>query len=182
MIYLLIKRRSSLQNLVILGFLLILVNQIYQPVVQNAGDSPRTIVDQNDIMVSVETPTNVLSGTMADIKIIMNNPKKMAIIIKSIEFSYGDYDTSTLYKSNIMYELELHDSYEQSLRVPIPEIYQLYRISETDIPISCTVAIRYTEGGVEQWTYTSYNMQIFDRFLDTENTERVFNGEPAAIT
>jgi len=179
----LLKKRTPIKNFVIIGFLLILFNQTYHPaILTGVIETPRTVSNHIDIMVTVETPTNVLSGTMADIKVIMNNPKKMNIIIKSIEFSYGDYDMSTLYKSSSMYELELHDSYEAYLQVPIPEIYQLYRVSETDIPLSCTVAIRYCEDGVEEWTYTSYNMQVFDRFLDTENTERVFNGEPVAIT
>ena len=167
-----------------LGFLLILFNQVYHSTIMTdlTVDTPRMIVNHEDVMVIVETPINVLSGTMADIKVIMNNPKKMNIIIKSIEFSYGDYGMSALYKTSSMHELVLHDSYEAYLQVPIPEIYQLYRISETDIPLSCTVAIRYAEDGVEEWTYTSYNIQVFDRFLDTENTERVFNGEPVAIT
>ena len=179
-----LKRRTSLQNLVIIGFLLILFNQVYHPTIITdvTVDTPRTIANHEDIMVTVETPINVLSGTVADIKVIMNNPKKMNIIIKSIEFSYGDFDMSTLYKSSSIYEFELHDSYEAYLQVPIPEIYQLYRVSETDIPLSCTVAIRYTEDGLEQWDYTGYNMQVLDRFLDTENTERTSNGEPVAIT
>lgn len=179
------KLTSKVHNLFIICLLIFLFNQVYYPIISprnSVNEKQRIVPNYSVIGVIVETPINVLSGTVADIKIKMSNPNYGNIIIKDIIYTFSDYDSDTLYTSKIMCELALHDSYETNLQVRMPEVYQLYRISETDVPLTCTVAVRFTENGVEEWVYTSYNIRVFDRFLDTENTERIFNSEPMAIT
>ncbi len=177
-----VKIDSSLQNLVISLVLVILFNGIYYPIIATPIEQVENPVLDSDIQLMVDSPPNVLSGTFTDIKIIMNNQRGTNIVVKGIEHSFHDSDSDMIYTVKTSLDFELWDYYETTIQLRVPESYQLDKIAETDIPVMCTVIVRYEENGVEEWVYTSYNMQLFDRFLDTENTERLFNNEPIAIT
>lgn len=176
------KIDPSLQNLVVSLLLVFLFSEVYYPIVISPVEPVTPPAINSDIQVLVESPSNVLSGTTADIKIIMNNPERLNIVVKGIEYRFSDNDYDNIYVSKTSLDFELWDHHETMLQIRIPEIYQLDKIAETDIPVSCTVVVQYEHDGVEEWTYTSYNMNIYDRFLETENTEREFNNEPVAIT
>jgi hypothetical protein len=176
------KIDSSLQNLVISLILVILFNGVYYPIITTPQEPSESPVLDSDIQLMVESPSNVLSGTMEDIKIMMKNPEGANIIVTGIEYRFNDYDLENIYTEKTTLDIKLWDYYETTIKMRIPETYQLDKIAETDIPVTCTVVVHYEENGVKEWTYTSYNMRLYDRFLDTENTERLFNNEPIAIT
>ncbi|MCW4014412.1 MAG: hypothetical protein NWF07_15695 [Candidatus Bathyarchaeota archaeon] len=176
------KIDSSLQNLILSVVLVILFNTVYYPIISTPQEPTEPIVIDSDIQLMIESPTNVLSGTVADVKIMMSNPEGANIVVKGIEYRFNDHDSEKIHTQKTTLNIELWDQHETIIQLRIPEIYQLDKIAETDIPVTCTIIVRYEENGAEEWMYTSYNMRIYDRFLDTENTERLFNNEPIAIT
>jgi hypothetical protein len=176
------KIDSSFQNLVLSLVLVVLFNNVYYPITVASQEPFEKPTIGTSVQLMVDSPPNVLSGTVEDIKITLKNPEKSSIIVKGIEYRFNDFDSDNLYVSKKVLEIELWDTYETMLQMRIPEIYQVDKIAETDIPVSCTFIVHYEKNGVKECAYISYNMYLYDRFLDTENTERLHNNEPVAIT
>lgn len=172
-------------NLIIISMVVFVFNAVYFPIIstrEEATEAPRITENNLDIDILVESQTNVLSGTIEDLKIIMNKKNQGNIVIKGIDLSYSDTDNHVIYRAKTSYDFTLQDRYEETIHLQIPETYQLDKVAETDIPLDCTLVIYYEDDGIEECIYTSLNMRVFDSFLEQENTERVFNNEPVAIT
>lgn len=172
-------------NLIIISLIVFLFSTVYNPIISSQADlpvNPNISENGQDIDLIIESPTNVLSGTVEDLKIIMNKKTQRNIVIKAIDLSYIDYDSHVLYKTSTAYDFTLQDRYEETIHLRIPETYQLDKIAETDIPLDCTLVVYYEDDGFDYCLYTSINMRVYDRFLENENAERRHNNEPEAIT
>jgi len=179
------RKWSQGYNLIIICLLVFFFNTSFFPIIsthEEVLETPSISENSQDIEVIIESPTNVLSGTVEDLNIIMTKKNQGNIVIKGIDLSYINTYNDVIYKTRTTYDFTLQDRYEETIHLRIPETYQLEKIAETDIPLECTFVVYYEADGVDDCLYTSVHMRVYDRFLENENTERRSNNEPAAIT